>query len=618
MQIDGFPDDESLWLVKWLDEFRLPHLGTRSPSISVLLQRLPEKDPHSLNHLTPEEIEECFARKSDEPGDWSKKQLLVGYLPYLTVGMVFRQKKYVGQLPARFDNIGLHNVDETCQSIELQDEVKMPSGWNPEYKYRTINPSQYSGLLPSGFHKSQCVVHQVGETQFIIPRSVIFRCFYGQTQKIANAFCKGPWITTSSEIVYFGKMESGLETKENFEEGTWDIILQPKIKTDYAPLLAALLFDPFAKKCASSIHACALQERGSSMQGAWHASAQFPFDTSIANLDLRVKGYQLKRGWSTSPPKILVIGIVASSFPTYFPKIRREKFNSGEKGQDIQVVDEPAPYQNDTHTQPAPADVLGVSEADIDAEAGALAIIAEDLAWINPPAVEKLRKARSKQYQKEKHGQQAADTGDKLSAGTPTYQQGGLTEAQIDTLVRDPGKRFQHLFDAFNDLERDGYIKRYTVFGPSERSRLATRGGVPCWNFLDEIARATGAVPRRGWRLVELPHPEDRKGHGLPRCALVLRVELGDIVGYWIEIELRPHAKEGFRSPFIITEEEPHEAIAHFVELIAESRGINLEKKLGDAARVLTNTRAPCYKHHYRSKDDPSLDRQSIRRFLGL
>lgn len=616
MQIDEFPNDDSLWLIKLIDGFQLPRLRTRSPSVYVLLQRLPEKDPRALHRMTAEKVEECFARKG-ETDDWQKVPILAGYLPYLAIGMVFRKKEYVGQLPARLHNISLRDTDETCKQVSFQDLVTPPPGWNSDYPYRTINPSEYSGLRPNGFYQSQCVVHQTEETQFIIPRSVIFRSFYGLTARMVNAFCKGPWESTSHELVYFGAMESGLETKENKEKGSWDIILQPKVKIEYAPILAILLFDPFARQCADAIYARALQERGSNIVGVWHSSAQIPFDTSVAGLTLQVKGYKLKHGWSTSPRKILVTGIVAFSFEAAFPRIRWEKFNSGAQGQEVHPVEEPTPYQKDTYTSPAPDDTIAVSDEDIDANAGAFSIFAEDINWINPPIMEKLPKVRSKQYQKEKHGHQATDTGDQLSAGTPTYQQSGLTEAQIETLVRDPGKRFEHILDAFDDLKRDGHIDSYTVFGPSERSLLATRGGLPCWNFLDESSRKSGVWPRRGWRLVEFPNPEIPKSLGLPRCALVLRVKMGNIVGYWVEIELRSHSTEGFRSPFIITEEEPHEAIAHFVDLIAVNSGINLEKKLADEARKLTNTRAPCYKHHYRSRDDPSLDRQSIRRFLG-
>lgn len=207
---------------------------------------------------------------------------------------------------------------------------------------------------------------------------------------------------------------------------------------------------------------------------------------------------------------------------------------------------------------------------------------------------------------------------DELSAGTTTYQQGGLTEAQVETLVRYPGKRFEHLIDAFDDLIQDGVISNYAIIGPTDRSMLATRGGLPCWNFLDEVARKTGIWPRRGWRLAELPGSENPKGCGLPRCALVIAVEIGSTLGYWIEIEARPHSSEGFRSPFIVTQEDPHDMIAHFIELIAENNGVNLAKQLPVEAQKLTTTFVKCYKHYYKSENNPSLDTKSIRKFFEV
>ncbi|WP_017171941.1 hypothetical protein [Xanthomonas phaseoli] len=39
--IEEFPKDDAYRLVKWVDKFTLPHLTTRSTSVTVRLQRLP-------------------------------------------------------------------------------------------------------------------------------------------------------------------------------------------------------------------------------------------------------------------------------------------------------------------------------------------------------------------------------------------------------------------------------------------------------------------------------------------------------------------------------------------------------------------------------------------------
>lgn len=621
MRFEELPDDDGLWFIKWIDEFRIPYLRTRSPSVSILIQRLSDTDPRRLYRLNRVDVASRLATKA-ETGQSDIVTTLAGNIPHFAVGKVFRKQELVGELPARFDDIALSSLSEPNYRIEvLANAIEAPPGWNPKFDYRLINQSEYPELFARGFAKSRCVVHEVSGTQYIIPLTVIFKCFYGFSERMANAFCKGPWITTQNEIVYRGRMESGLETKDNKADRTWDVVLQPKTAQRDAHMLAALLFDEHASKQAESLYARAMRDRKFGKHGAWLCDAEIPFDTSIEPLRLRTKGYQLRKAWSKAPDKVLVSSIVSASFPTYFPLVRWEKLNSGETGQEIEYVDEPPPYCGAGGNRPVTSDAQVQSDVDCDIDQGSAIILADDFTWDNYPPLAKMEKDRSKRHLGNPgHRNSPQGSAEKLSGGVVSHQEGGLTEAQTRTLIRDPSNRLKHLVNAFEGLralfKRNKHRFSYAVFGPLEPSMRAMRGGWPCWNFLDAGSRKTGLWPSRSWRLVEQRPKNDAQASGIPRCALVLEVEIDGHVGYWIEIETRANGNEGFRSPFIQTAKNPIDIIETFMEAIAQAGGINLQRELGEVAKQSNATTVDCYKHHYQGDENSTLDLNSVYKFL--
>lgn len=618
MQLKNLPEDDCLWVVKWIDKFRLPHLRTRSASLEVLWQRLEHDDPRTLHRLRADDIKGILGTKDTDQSIWNYSRLLAGYIPYLSIGMVFQNGRLVGELPFARDSISLSNPETPERDSRVSDDALVPAGWDiKKYPYyRTLNTFEFSGLPKHGFGNSRCVIHEAGDTQYIIPRSVIFRCFYGLSTAIANAFCKGPWHETSHDVICYSVLESGLSTQSNHEEGTWDIILQPKTDVRYAQLLAAYCFDQYAKACAASIYTNALRDRGTSMHEPWFASAKIPFDPTIQPIRLTVKGYRLNN-FSTARKKFLVTGIVESSFPQYFPQIRYEKAHSGAQGQVITEVDEPAPFQSAPNTEPAPSGITATSEDDINVAEGGFTIPTDDFSWTDAPPLVKLIKPASKRYQNRPKDPPSKPDNETVSAGTPTHQQGGGTEAQIETFInRDRSRQFALLLEAFDDLVESKVVDSYAVFGPTHASPRVTRGSLPCWTFLNDDEREFGNWPRRGWRLLEQA-PKDKKGvKGILRCALVVELVINGNRGYWIEIEVRPGSTEGFRSPYLVTAGDPSEVIAHFLKLIADLDGVQLLKELPKEASQLDSTTIRCYKHHYDALDSAELNRKSIASFL--
>lgn len=55
-KIDDFPKDGKLWVIKWVDEFRMPHRTPDSTAVSVLLQELPFTEQARLSTLKAHEV----------------------------------------------------------------------------------------------------------------------------------------------------------------------------------------------------------------------------------------------------------------------------------------------------------------------------------------------------------------------------------------------------------------------------------------------------------------------------------------------------------------------------------------------------------------------------------
>jgi hypothetical protein len=95
-----------------------------------------------------------------------------------------------------------------------------------------------------------------------------------------------------------------------------------------------------------------------------------------------------------------------------------------------------------------------------------------------------------------------------------------------------------------------------------------------------------------------------------------VRVEFGERVGYWFEIETRP-SEGGVLSPFIVDlKTDEQEAIQHIVESIARADGRNLRHVMAVAVQEIGSGVTHCYKHHYKAGHNSELDPNSLRRFL--
>jgi hypothetical protein len=621
---ERFPEDGKLWLVKWIDKVQLPHLSTRSAAIDVLLQKLPFDDPAKISRLKEREIQAILnvsAYKHPELFLNPCRKVLVGAVPALSIGAVFKDTHKVGELPTLRAPLLLEKAESSCQVNTLYDEIPAPDGWDPKFPHRILNPSEFS-LPKQSFPLSQCLSLRTKKCIYVIPRSVIFQTFYALHPSLARAFTNGPWPETRKSLIYLGDLDSGMKTEIDRETGRWNLVRQLGVRKELAPLLALYSFDPYARVCAESIYSSALQERGAGGSNPWHINAKIPFPGTEPVM-LEVRAFRLRNsGAAGSPSKILITRIVMSSFPKEVRELSTAAYINSTQGAERIEVDEPPPFGGGA-LPPKPPSAATTIASDVDARPNAqpVEIVMDTFRWLNPPEISMLEKASSKTYVGQPRPPRPTDPGgDATSPGNLGYTQGNLPEAQVQTeLVRDPERRFVYLQQALRTLVESNEIAGYRIVAPTEPTQTIMHSGDPCWNFLDDDARQSGDWPKTGWRLIKRGKAFEDGTYtlGQPRAALVVEIEYKDVVGYWIEIECKG---SGFTSPFIfnIGDNDPLVVIPHCLEIIAKSSGVNLKNPLEKGLAELPGRSAlvQIYTHQHESPTSGAFNVPSILRLF--
>lgn len=624
-----FPDDDGFWLVKWIDQFRIPYGRTRSADVRVQLLQIPLKDAASISALSPMKVQALlnlkpFKDDGTEGGGLHEinreavknniamkiPSVFVGSIPDLQIGQVFHRKARVGVLPTARRVIALAKAEDSCHEIALGELLtEKPAGWTTNY--RILNPSEYTDIQ-SLFEKSRCLVYSTDDIDYVIPRTVIFKTFYAQSTYIANAITSGPWHEVSKQLVYDGGLESGLKTGVEETTGQWNVILQPKVQEDYAFLMALFHFDPYANYCITAIHTEALKERNGRMTAPWFASASIPFKATDKPLRMVVHGYLLKRP-NMGRQRFLVTTISECSRPDGIPEIGWEKFNSGASSDNPSEHIEKDPYRRRGAEKPAPSNHTVTTGEDANPQRGAVFALGDSFQWSNPPKLTKLKKLSHKQYPEAKP-LPPLDKTDEGSTGFDTSSRHGLTTTNEKMLIRDPVKRFTHLMTVMQSLKASGFINQFYPVQPIHDSLRATRGGIVCWNFLNDEARRTGKWPTKGWELLSRGKPGTTETLAVPRSTLILAIQRPGFFGFWIEIECRA-TDGGFTSPLITgISYADRSQLPYILESIANAKGSNLAQAIrNDHEDINVDT----FRHQFKSNVNGHLDEAAVKRFLA-
>lgn len=620
-QITEFPEGDDLWLVKWIDEFRLPHLKTRSASVGVVLQQLSARDFTELDSLKANQLSHILGRGKEAGAPVFKiPRVMVGSLPVLEIGQIFQNRVKVGQLPTSMATILIYPTVPTYEAeVTMEQEVPPPPWWKKGFPHKTLNAYEYVGLWAMG--KSRCDVIRRREGihihEYIIPKTVIFKAFYGLHTEMAKAFCNGPWSKRFEDVICMHDFESGLKTQKVNDGKQWNIVLETLVPNAFAYPLALLFFDDYARKCAEAIYTRSQQDKNGKADAPWYASAKIPYFPIREPFNMRVKCLPLPVRTAIDDDetkyeirRFLVTSIVGSSWPSHLPIVGIGRRNSGIKGE-VQVPDGSRPPYvriNEGEKEGIQTTIDGTSDADTNTAVKKLS--GEEWIWLNEPKSTKLTKNSSKKYEGNRPVKQ--DSGDRVSTGEHTHEKDGLGKGQATTLVRSPERRFEQIIKILDQLKTEGILTSIREVPAPNAWQQTSRGGRSCWSFIAEETAKLGKRPGRTWRIVD--YSTENSKNAVYRCALVLELEINGRCHYWIEIECRK--KDGFRSPFLSNLGSNYRGVIESaIEIIAIEKGKNLEEKLKSGLSD-GSMRVDSYKHYYPSKDHSELDISSVRRFL--
>jgi hypothetical protein len=604
-----FPQGEALWLVRWIDEFRVAHGTSISPSVHVLLQRLEESEV-ALQSLTADRAAALWSQPSEDIEDTKVVPILVGYLPGLSVGQVYRAGRLVFELPARRKTITLADGEADGEDVGVRDIAAAPPWWGRDFPHPALSPFEFPSLT-SRFERSRCLVLRDATQAVVVPRIVIFRSFYGLHSELARAFCSGTYDQAMKRLVSFEEHENGLRTCVDEIANEWHIIVQRRVPNAFARLLAILLFDPFARQCAEELYSQSLQQRGGNALASWHCRAKLPFHGALT---LRLKGYDLAVNSSAKHrlPRFLVTAITAAPVPGYLLPIHAERSNSNSLSNDPRPGDTDTTYASRSRTKPTPSFLRLETDADADQDYQSFRHDIFSFEWLGAGPVPKIEKQSHKCYGgnhllERKHAHRGVG-----SAGEPGGA-GGAAPVDVGTTVRKRNKSFLRLLELFEELVKDGRLDRAVIVQPDEPSRRVEQGGVPCWNFLDDRARVTGVWPKRAWVMVKESEAVGRHPRPVPRACMLVELHSGGSVGLWAEIE--SEAKGGYLSPLLVADGRGIRADpGALVDLIAQNKGRNLKRELAPVVGA-DDASIGTYKHCY--GQDGRITATSVVRFLS-
>ncbi len=625
---EGFPKDGSLWMVKYIDQFHQAHERSRSAAVQVLLQKLPEMSEDTFGQLGVDECKRLLGRRyGASMPEFTFGRILVGTLPVVSIGDVFRDGMKVGELPKQRRKIYLLPGDSDAERFTAGQDLPRPPGWTVPAAPKILNPSEYAGMFDHtghGVFLSNSRLLKFGRREqylpvtYLIPCTTVFKAFYAVHTELAKAFSAGPWQSSLQEVISMKRTGGGLITESIDDGKQWNIVLQTAVPNDYAPLLALYLFDSYGQACAQAIHTMALQDRQGHARRPWYASASIPIRAVREPVELLCKCLELKSsksfdelGEPVELRKYLVTEICASTWPTHYPPIGLSRTNAGDSSAHPEKLERSAPYATRPKTKESDASTSVAQDCDADKYSTNITLRGSEWGWLGTgPITFKLQKASSKKY--EGGLALSGKDSDVVSTGAATSEYHTLAKGQAKTLVRVPNSRFEHIVEALEALKRERFIDSIDIVRAHRPGQGTDRNGRQCWKFIDEDSRLKGRGPCAGWRSVY----QGAKGHRTAyyRTALVMRLGIQKEQHYWIEIECRE--TETYWSVLLSNlGMAAHDFIAATLDAIAERRAVKLKIGLSEDFTGADVTIAT-YKHRY-DKSRKKIVPESLKDFFA-
>lgn len=582
-----------LWLIKWIDRFQFGH-NAEAAKVGVSLQKLPITTVGELDQFTDDDVKVLLGtppRSASASGTGQEqlpvfigRLLLAAYLPQLQVGDVIEATRCVGRLYSKERTVQLDS-DTVQEAWFIGGERARPADWTVDRPYRVLNSFEYriAGGI-ADVYKSRCVIFRHGNTEYILPRIVIFKAFYGMDSTVISALCSGDWPTQVEKLLSFRTYASGIFTDKDPTTGPWHVVLQPHVDKKLAAALALLWCDAQGRKHATSLHTDSLQQnqhRRGSEGRHWFASAEIPHRLGPKPFEMTFQGYELRARNPSRPEKFkrfMVSAIVASSWSLPDQLIYVESHTSNAEGEEKLPVDEDRSYRSGLPSVEGNPDALAASDEDPDATESVNIFHGGAFEFLNEPQVEPQKKALSQQFAKRQHLVPSSPS-PLVSGGEPTHAAVAPAPAELRQLLRQSALQFEFLIRALQTLHAAGAIDWFEPIQSTRPDLTTVRNGLPCWSLLQKADREKKRVPKTGWEVIkrEAPHQtEDQSGHTHvsrdARCVLILRIQINECPLVLFEIEPRPKGSGFFM--FAFREKKP-------IDLL----------DVGDVERVLAHIR---------------------------
>jgi hypothetical protein len=618
---EDLPLPPGLWLVKWIDRFQLGH-DSEAPKVGVALQKLTAQSVDEVTRLPNTAIAELLGSRprTSEAGEIEQpiitnRVIQAGYLPILSVGEVIEGGSQVTRLPPQTREVRLTH-DTALADVRVGSPLAPPPDWSASAPFRVLNRFEYQlGGIP-GIQESRCLVFRFNGTEYILPKMVIFRAFYGFSSKMINALCSGPWPEKVKEVISFAPYKSGLFTGVDEDSGAWNIVLQTGVPLSHAAALALLWFDPYGRKQAESLYTDSLRQndgrRGADGR-SWHAGANIPHRLDLGPFKMRVQGFGLRpfrpsqRG--SSVERFLITAITASTWTLPDQEVRVATHNSNAQGEQQYPAPEDRTYWRGKRPVEGDPDAEGTSTSDPSAQDSVNIFSATTFEYLNEPRVAPQRKKTNQVFPPSPPA--SADPPSMLvSAGEPTYAKVPTSPADVQERIRARSKQFEFLIQALDELVSDGQIDSFEACAPTDRALLITRNGLPCWSLLSPKDLRTGKVPSSGWEVIHRDEPsepdrqeEARTQTRYARCALILEIHRASQSIVLIEIEPRPTESAYCIAAFEKSQHLLPWLVSLVLDAIREHEGRLRSLDLDSVFAPITSNPVAVLKHPYKHEE---------------
>lgn len=565
----GFPMDGRLRWLRWLDHVDLRG-SAGSPTIEAHLVVLPD----DLDASSSPQLADVLVF---EDATVSRHHVVVGSLPALRPGMIFRDGEQVGDLQMEtFGSSPLGPSKENADLISANAPVPSPR-WAAQW---TLLPA--TGYPLGRAKTSFCLRLLHGGWEVLIPASEVFRVFCAPETLLANAILSGEW----ENVV--GKVLNEAFCEQTDEE--WRVGLRTGLTEKSAAVLAAYRWTEAGKAARNQL-------RSGLLQNDPRLQAKIPY--GFDGIELSGEGLKLttrdeiKRFLLLRITSVKITGLHEITLPVRFRLDNYNVKHSTEHEKDERPpLKQPVLVIEDSGSSPST-----ISNVDPPSSVS----IVRRLPWVAPamkgfPEVSPL--PLDPRIPTESERRRRLMVPELTDVGSTAIPQRG--HRPVVSITHAPEVRkslgFAAVATVLQVLMKSGTITTWLPEIPENLPWQAV-ADVQAWKLPAEIGTKRAAF--------SFLHKKTR------RTCLVARIEIGEKKVYWLEIERRA-STEGFR--YLLLKADPNvlgDVICGLLRSATQERGV-----WGRTVACNGNYTSRAFKHFY--DKEGAIDAGSASRSIRL